>query len=416
MIKKTSKVLLYSLLPMVVAASSCSNEPSQNKTATVQSTTPKVDTVKKPAPLPPAPVKPVNPDTVTLNRKFNDVARYIAGLKQAPGSTLAPTLEKDTVWMRYCKSFAIEWQHAENVRLKPMATWAETELAAQRKMNLDIFYPFSGPDILHANVLFPKAKHYHLYGLERAGALPELAKMKPQDIESYMIEVDMSLTDILGKSYFITKNMLNDLQKNNVNGTLPLMCIFLVRNNYEIVNVKYYHLNDNGTDSPLHKDSIPAHTNDFVKVYFRHPGDTNIQVVSYMKCNMVDAEIQKNAGLIAFLDKMPMSTTYIKSASYLLHNPTFSVMRNAVLKKSVSIVQDDTGVPYRNLPAKDWKLTFYGSYIRPVSSFPEGFYQLDLQKAYHIGDSLKQIKPLPFSLGYHWGSNYQNLIKAERKS
>ena len=39
----------------------------------------------------------------------------------------------------------------------------------------------------------------------------------------------------------------------------------------------------------------------------------------------------------------------------------------------------------------------------------------DLQKAYQIGDSLKQIKKLPFSLGYHWGSNYQNLIKAERK-
>ena len=119
---------------------------------------------------------------------------------------------------------------------------------------------------------------------------------------------------------------------------------------------------------------------------------------------------------MAFLNKMPVSTTYIKSASYLLHNPTFSVMRNAVLKKSASIVQDDTGVPYRYLPSKDWKLTFYGNYIKPVSSFPSGFYQLDLQKAYHIGDSLKQVKPLPFSLGYHWGSNYQNLIKAERKS
>jgi hypothetical protein len=131
---------------------------------------------------------------------------------------------------------------------------------------------------------------------------------------------------------------------------------------------------------------------------------------------MVDAEIKKNAGLMAFLDKMPVSTTYIKSASYLLHNSNFSVMRDAVLKKSMSIVQDDTGVPYRYLPAKDWKLTFYGNYVKPVSSFPSGYYQQDLQKAYRTGDSLKQIKPLPFSLGYHWGSSVQNLIKAERKS
>jgi len=413
MIKKSVNILLYSLLPLVFVAS-CSNQPTQNKTETAPPVAPKADTVKKTAA--PVVVKPVNPDTVTRNRKYNDIARYIAGMKQLDGSTLPATLEKDTVWIRYSKNFTYEWGHADNVRLKPMATWAVTELAVQRKQNLDVFYPFSGPDILHANVLFPQAKHYHLYGLERAGALPELAKMKTKDIDAYMTEVYGSLDDILTKSYFITKNMLNDLQKNNVNGTLPLMCIFLVRNNYEIVNVKYYHLNDDGTDSPLNKDSVPAHTNDFVKVYFRHPSDTGIQVAAYMKCNMVDAEIQKNTGLMAFLNKMPISTTYIKSASYLLHNPTFSVMRNAVLKKSASIVQDDTGVPYRYLPSKDWKLTFYGNYIKPVSSFPSGFYQLDLQKAYHMGDSLKQVKPLPFSLGYHWGSNYQNLIKAERKS
>jgi len=413
MIKKSVNILLYSLLPLVFVAS-CSNQPTQNKTETVPPAAPKADTVKKPAA--PVVVRPVNIDTVTPNRKYNDIARYIAGMKQLDRSTLPATLEKDTVWIRYSKNFTYEWGHADKVRLKPMATWAVTELAEQRKQNLDVFYPFSGPDILHANVLFPQAKHYHLYGLERAGALPELAKMKTKDIDAYMTEVYGSLDDILTKSYFITKNMLNDLQKNNVNGTLPLMCIFLVRNNYEIVNVKYYHLNDDGTDSPLNKDSVPAHTNDFVKVYFRHPGDTGIQVASYMKCNMVDVEIQKNIGLMAFLNKMPVSTTYIKSASYLLHNPTFSVMRNAVLKKSASIVQDDTGVPYRYLPSKDWKLTFYGNYIKPVSSFPSGFYQLDLQKAYHIGDSLKLVKPLPFSLGYHWGSNYQNLIKAERKS
>ncbi len=414
MIKKVVRVLFYSFLP-VVAAISCSNQSSQDKTAT-QTPAPKADTTKKAAPTPPKVVKAANPDTVTLNRKYNDVARYIAGLKQLDGSTLPASLEKDTIWIRYSKNFNTEWAQADKVRLKPMAEFATTELAAQRKMNLDVFYPFSGPDILHANIFFPMAKHYHLYGLERAGALPDLTKMKTKDVDAYLAEVYGSLDDILTKSYFITKNMLNDLQKNNVNGTLPLVTIFLVRNNYEIVNVKYFHLNDNGTDSQLSKDSTPTHTNDFVKVYFRHPGDTNIQVVAYMKCNMVDVEIRKNAGLMAYLANMPVSTTYIKSASYLLHNPTFTVMRDAVLKKSASIVQDDTGVPYRYLPSKDWTVTLYGNYIMPVSSFPKGFFQTDLQKAYKIEDSLKQVKKLPFSLGYHWGSNYQNLIKAERKS
>ncbi|MGP8216433.1 MAG: hypothetical protein ACLQQ4_12760 [Bacteroidia bacterium] len=412
MIKKVFKVLIYCLLPLIVAIS-CSNSPTKNSTTSVQPA-PKTDTAKKAVPAKAA--APVNPDTVTPDRRFNDIARYIAGMEQEPGSTLPASLEKDTVWIRFSKNFNWEWNHAEDVRLKPMAQWAVTELDAQRKANLDVFYPFSGPDILHANILFPQAKHYHLYGLERAGAMPDFKRMKASDIESYLADVYGSLNDILGKSYFITKNMLNDLQKNKVDGTLPLISIFLVRNNYEIVNVKYYHLYPDGTDKPLSKDSTPTHTNDFVKVFFKHPGDTLIQVASYMKCNMVDDEIKKNAGLMAYLANMPISTTYIKSASYLLHNPTFKVMRDAVLNKSMSIIQDDTGVPYRYLPAKDWTLTFYGSYVMPVSSFPKGFFQADLQKAYHISDSLKQVKKLPFSLGYHWSSNYQNLIKAERKS
>ena len=410
MIRKTTKAILYTLLPVVIVAA-CSNRPTQNKSA--DQTAASTDTAKKK--VVPIAVKGNALDTVTMNRKYNDIARYIAALKQLPGSTIPASYEKDTTWIRYCNNFNKEWKDADKSRFQPMNVWAATELASQRKQNLDIFYPFSGPDILHANIFFPQAKHYHLYGLERAGALPELGKMKTIDVDQYLSNVYYSLSDILVKSYFITKNMLKDLQKNSVNGTLPLMCVFLVRNDYEIVNVKYWHLNKDGSESPLSKDSVPVHTNDFVKVYFRHPGDSIIQVVSYMKCNMVDDEIKKNEGLMAFLNNMPTSTTYIKSASYLLHGTNFTVMRNAVLKKSASIVQDDTGVPYRFLPSKDWMVSLYGSYVKPVSSFPSGYFQPDLQKAYKMGDSLKTAKPLPFSLGYHWGSSNQNLIKAERK-
>src|ERR1700722_5139399 len=134
MIKKEVRVLFYSFFP-VVAAISCSNQASQDKAA-AQAPAPKADTTKKPAPAPPKVVKPANPDTVTLNRKYNDIARYIAGLKQLDGSTLPATLEKDTVWIRYSKNFSWEWAQTDKVRLKPMADFATTELAAQRKMNL----------------------------------------------------------------------------------------------------------------------------------------------------------------------------------------------------------------------------------------------------------------------------------------
>jgi hypothetical protein len=179
-----------------------------------------------------------NPDdTVTFNRDFNDISRYIAGMKQEEGSPYT-ALEKDTLWIRHSKEFDKSWAQLESKRLKQMRDWGNDELANEHTANLDIFYPLSGPDILHANCFFPMAKHYHLYALERAGALPDLNHMKPKEIENYLGDAYTSLGDVFTKSYFITHKMLTDLQRQNVNGTLPLICIFLVRTNNRIINVK----------------------------------------------------------------------------------------------------------------------------------------------------------------------------------
>ncbi len=366
--------------------------------------------IKKDIPTPKAKTSLVA-DTVTFDRIYNDIARYIAGMKQEQGSRLTP-LEKDTVWIRHSRNFDNSWRQLTQNRLDKMNTWAATELVSQRKLNQDVFYPFSGPDILHAGTFFPHVKHYHLFALERAGSLPDLLKMKPQNIETYLNSIYSSLSDVFTKSYFITHNMLTDLQRENVNGAVPLICVFLVRTKHEIVNIRYFHLNDNGSETPVNKDSA-IHSNDFVKVFFRTPGDTLLQVASYIKCDLSDQGITANNGLAALLNNMPQSTTYLKSASYLLHYKNFNILRAIILQKSSTILEDDTGVPYKYLAKDKWNITLYGRYITPVSSF-SGVFQDDLQKAYQ--DTLHKPKELPFSLGYHWGTNYQNLIKAERKN
>jgi hypothetical protein len=353
-------------------------------------------------------------DTVSFNRKFNDIARYIAGMKQLPGSDL-DNLEKDTVWIRHARNFDKAWAPLETKRLKPMSDWAATELVEQRKQNLDVFYPLSGPDILHVNAFFNNAKHYHLYALERTGSLPDLKHMKTKEIDTYLNDVYTSLGDVFTKSYFITHKMLTDLQKQNVNGTLALICVFLVRSNHTVINVKYCHLNDDGSDKLLNKDSAAIHTNDFVKVYFKSNVDSSagVQMLTYMKCDLADGGLKDNKGLTAFINNMPTSVTYLKSASYLLHYKFFNTLRQAILDKSQTILEDDTGIPFKYLPKDKWNVYLYGSYVKPVSDF-SGVFQDDLMKAYHDSTSSKP-KQLPFSLGYHWGTNSQNLIKAEHK-
>ncbi|HTB30525.1 MAG TPA: hypothetical protein VK808_00770 [Bacteroidia bacterium] len=350
---------------------------------------------------------------ISFDRKYNDIARYIAGMKAWPGSPYAK-LENDSVWARFHRNFDFSWNQIATSRLEPMTEWGNTELVEERKSNLDVFYPLSGPDILHVNYFFPDAKNYRMYALEINGALPDLAHMNIKTTENYLDAVYKSLGDIFKRSYFITSKMSTALNADNVNGTLPLICVFLVRTGHEIINLKYFHLNDDGTETELPKDSLGTHHNDLVKVYFKNSKNNSIQMVSYMKCDLSDAAYAKNIALKNMFTKMKPCITYLKSASYLLHYAFFSSFRDVILTKSKTILEDDTGIPYKYFPGDKWYVSLYGVYVNPVSDF-SGVFQTDLLQAYK-DTILRKPKKLPFSLGYHWGSSKQNLIKAQLRS
>lgn len=384
---------------VLLISASCANQPNQDTYKNSSPVAQHNDTIKK------------NIDTfhVPADRKYNDIARYIAGMYSMPGSPYA-SMESDSVWIKFHKEFDTAWRELTVKRLLPMSIWASTELAVEQKSNLDIFYPLSGPDILHANTFFPNAKQYHLYALERNGALPDLANMKTKSRENYIKEVYVSLGDVFNKSYFITKKMMTALTADNVNGTLPLICVFLVRTGHDIINVQYFHLNDDGTETPLNKDSLGTHHNDLVKVYFKTNTGGAIQTVTYMRCNIQNDYYDKNPALQNLFAKMPLSITYLKSASYILHYKQFTSFKDLILSKSKTILEDDTGIPYKYLTKDKWDVTLYGVYDKPVKDF-SGVFQTDLQKAYQDTITNKPRK-LPFSLGYHWGSSKQNLIRA----
>jgi hypothetical protein len=106
--------------------------------------------------------------------------------------------------------------------------------------------------------------------------------------------------------------------------------------------------------------------------------------------------------------------TYIKSASYLLHNHFMSNMKDLILKNSVAVIQDDTGMPFKYIQDGDkFKIKLYGTYIKPVTDFPYLSMQKPLQEAFHK-DSLN-VGKIPFHLGYHWASKKDIIIYALRK-
>ncbi len=110
-----------------------------------------------------------------------------------------------------------------------------------------------------------------MIALEKYGSLPNLQKMDSAKAGYYLSSVTKSLEDIFGKSYFITRKMLKDVS-NSVNGVVPLVSVFLVRTGFEIKDIQYKHLNDDGTFTAIVADACGKQTNDLVEIYFTKPG------------------------------------------------------------------------------------------------------------------------------------------------
>jgi len=151
-------------------------------------------------------------------------------------------------------------------RLSKMRSWSKTELKTEQDHPCTLFYPFSGPDILHALAFYPNATQYVMIAMERVGDVPNIQKMDSAGADRYLGEIYQSLQDIFEKSYFITHKMMDDQQKVKLNGiVIPLLCVFLERTGHSVVSVHKNHLNDNGSISALPADSTPTHVNDLLK-------------------------------------------------------------------------------------------------------------------------------------------------------
>jgi len=96
-----------------------------------------------------------------------------------------------------------------------------------------------------------------------------------------------------------------------------------------------------------------------------------------------------------------------------MHYSFFSKIRNVILENSLTIFQDDTGIPYKYVNNENWSVRHFGSYVKPPSNFAEDYdtlYQQDMVNLYKNNESEK----LPFSLGYHFPTNRQNQMLLTR--
>ncbi len=395
------KYLLH-LLILVFFFEGCNSQPgtATKSTSTTAKTTSAVE-------------KSVVQDSV-----LRDYSLFLAG-KPLVGNSVPAKILNSPLNKKYVAEMDSNFSKIEVNRLSLMRQWADAEMKTEHEQSRVLFYPFSGPDILHAMQFYPNATEYVMIALERYGSIPDFKKMDSAQATVYLNSVYQSLQDVFGKSYFITRKMVQDLQRVKVNGVIPLMCLFLERTNHPVVAIYNKHLNNDGTVVSLSADSVPSHTNDFIEIYFRTQGVDTLRKIVYFRTNLGDNAYQgmtsfkDNKALQNYLNALPDFYVYAKAASYLMNSTDFSAIRDFCLKKGKSVLQDDTGIGFKYFDKNVWTMKLYGHYAKPVSDFPWIKDEL-LDKAYKSDSS--HVQPLSFSLGYHWGNiNNQNLMKAIKK-
>ena len=333
----------------------------------------------------------------------DDTARFLAGM---PPSALSPiaTYTNDTFWKQHAKNFDDSWSGLEKRQLSKIRSFVSKNLTNPQPV---LFYFFSGPDFLYADAFFPSADTYIMAGLEPPGPVPDLGKFSRGELPGALRELRGSLNSVLSYSFFRTKSMRVDFSHGRLTGTLPVLMTFLARSGKTIYDVSLFDLQADGTLHP-ENEKIANATAKAAKIIFSDNTGKK-RTLYYFSTDLSNGGIDAS-GFMKFCDTFGHGDSFIKSASYLMHEDKFSSVRDYLLKHSDAILEDDSGIPIRFF-AQGWRLQPYGRYVGPIPLFA-GQRQAQLNDVFGKG----RATPIDFGLGYRWRPMESNILHAVKDS
>ncbi len=314
---------------------------------------------------------------------INDIARLFAGMDSSHSQTHAVTAHKqrmETLWSTHLNAYR-----------NPLQAWASAEISDFKNANA-MFYPFSGPDFLFASALFPSAETYVLCGLEAAEPLPRLSDLSQSEIDSGLTGLHQAVSTIMHSGYFITTEMRSTLQATRFRGVLPLLMAFMARTGHTVESVDTVRLDGTGT---LTLSGSSGNTGLMIRC---RSGFGASKRVFYFRQDLSNGGVSAGGPFLTFVSRLGRVPAFLKSASYLMHEDGFSNIRDYLLRHSSAIVQDPSGIPFRDFGRYGWNLSLYGNYRSTLEIFGSGCQQPDLAAAYTSGRY--PVKPLNFGIGY----------------
>lgn len=321
-------------------------------------------------------------DGASKGGSTNDTARYLAGLPGSNRSDLALP-RSSPEWQAHASRMDALW--SQQAGRQSHIRGFRGELRGLSSTGV-LFYPFGGPDYLHASSLFPGARTTILVGLEGADPMPDLASLSAPDLARGLGGVANALRTVTGASYFITTEMRSDLSSTPLRGTLPILLAQIARDGKSVSSVEAV-----GLDAGGHL--VPRGSGSACPGWHIRAGGRSI---FYFQEDLSNGGLG-DRRLLKFVSSKGAPVTFVKSASYLMHQGSFSTIRDYIVNSSRGLVQDPSGVPYRYLKDAGWDLRLHGNYRGASAPFTQ-YSQPDLAAAYANG--VHPVKPMTFGMGY----------------
>ena len=343
---------------------------------------------------PPVPQLPAPPP--------NDTAHFLAGMPVRKNSPLAP-LTNDPAWLDHSAFFEKAFAKLSTRQLSHLQAWQTMYLPESLQPIPVAYYMFSGPDFLYVDQFFPRASVYVMCGKESMGPPPD--PLRISNLRAAFYNLENAMNSSLRYSFFITKEMKVDLQQQQLNGTLPILYVFLARAGKDIDEVAFGSLDSGGNfnQSAPGRGGTPG-------VRIQYHDDHSRQTLYYFTTDISDGGIGAAPGFLRFCGRQGLGVSLLKSSSYLMFESGFNRIRDFILDHSRIIVQDDAGIPLDHFNSDKWNISVFGNYVGPIDIFKQ-FYQPKLKELYDTTNP----PLLLFNYGYRWNYQNSNIIVARRK-
>jgi hypothetical protein len=294
-----------------------------------------------------------------------------------------------------------------------------------------VVYPFAGGDLSTALTVYPDADEITTLSLEPAGDPRTLAVLKGADLDEALGKVEYELKWLYRVNFSNTLNMIDAMR----GGRLPTQLIFglsaLKLHGYELVALRYFRLEDDGSihyldDAdiaavPDPKQPSTAQQRNMVfanaEVQFKKT-DGGIQVWRHIRANLgnesskgIGTGLKADPRVLKHLESKGKIAAMTKAASYLLSWDTFSLMRNYLLEHVVWMVSDATGVaPKWGKPA-GFEYETYGTFEAPHIEAGNGI-STDWKKEFES----EPKRALKFRFGYYDQKFRNHLVIMKKKA